>query len=129
MRVYILLFNAGTNNEGIHTIQVGNRNKILMFQEEDDAVRFSMMLEAQDFPEATVEALDSEEIEAFCRKADYDWELIEPGKLAIPPEKNAEKTDWNPDEDDSSVASSTAKDDSIPQDDLDSIRRRLEGLL
>ncbi len=129
MRVYILLFNAGTNNEGIHTIQVGGRNKILMFQEEDDALRFSMMLEAQDFPEATVEALDSEEIEAFCRKADYDWELIEPGKLAIPPEKNAEKTDWNPDEDNSSLASSTSKDDSIPQDELDSIRRRLEGLL
>ncbi len=122
MRVYILLFNAGTNNEGIHTVQVGDRNKVLMFQEEDDAVRFAMLLEAQDFPEATVETIDSEEIEAFCRKADYDWELIEPGKLAIPPENNAEKTDWSSDETESDP-------DSTAQDDLDSIRRRLEGLL
>ena len=129
MRVYILLFNAGTNNEGIHTVQIGDRNKVLMFQEEDDAVRFAMMLEAQDFPEATVETIDSEEVEAFCTKADYDWELIEPGKLAIPPEKNAEKTDWSADETNSTQDSATSETDSIPQDDLDSIRRRLEGLL
>ncbi len=129
MRVYILLFNAGTSNEGIHTIQVGDRNKILMFQEEEDALRFAMMLEAQDFPEATVEVIDSEEIEAFCQKADYDWEIIETGKLAVPPEKNAPKTDWNPEEDESSLATSPSEDNSIPPDDLDNIRRRLEGLL
>ncbi len=129
MRVYILLFNAGTNNEGIHTVQIGDRNKVLMFQEEDDAMRFAMMLEAQDFPEATIEIIDSEEVEAFCRKADYDWELIEPGKLAIPPEKNAEKTDWNADQTQNDPNSTNSEADSIPQDDLDSIRRRLEGLL
>ncbi|MBD2713003.1 DUF3110 domain-containing protein, partial [Limnospira platensis] len=25
MKVYVLLFNAGTDNEGIHTIQMGDR--------------------------------------------------------------------------------------------------------
>ena len=129
MRVYILLFNAGTNNEGIHTVQVGNRNKILMFQEKDDALRFAMMLEAQDFPEATVEDIDSEEVEAFCRKANYDWELIEPGKLAIPPDKNAEKIDWSADDTEDDFSASTSETDSMSPDDLDSIRRRLEGLL
>jgi hypothetical protein len=29
-----------------------------MFEAEDDATRFALMLEAQDFPEATVEAMD-----------------------------------------------------------------------
>ena len=129
MRVYILLFNAGTNNEGIHTVQVGDRNKILMFQEKDDALRFAMMLEAQDFPEATVEDIDSEEVEAFCRKANYDWEIIEPGKLAIPPDKNAEKIDWSADETEDDLSASTSEADSMSPDDLDSIRRRLEGLL
>ncbi len=131
MQVYILLFNAGTDNEGIHTVQIGDRNKILMFQEEDDALRFAMMLEAQDFPEATVEDIDSEEVEAFCRKADYDCELIEPGKLAIPPEKNAEKTDWSADETEEDLSAATSENDSMPPNDLDidSIRRRLEGLL
>jgi hypothetical protein len=66
MRVFVLLFNARTENEGIHTIQLGDRNKVLMFESEDDATRFGVMLEAQDFPEPAVEAIDDEEIKEFC---------------------------------------------------------------
>jgi hypothetical protein len=66
MRVFVLLFNARTENEGIHTVRVGDRNQVLMFESEDDASRFALMLEAQDFPPATVEPMDSEEIEEFC---------------------------------------------------------------
>ncbi len=123
MRVFILLFNARTENEGIHTIQIGDRNKILMFKSEDDATRYAMMLEAQDFPNPTVEEIDSEEIEQFCRQQDYDWELIEEEMLAIPPEKNVEETNWNPEKQDSQTESQTSNDE------LENIRRRLEGLL
>ena len=129
MRVYILLFNAGTDNEGIHTIQIGDRQKILMFQEEDDATRFALMLEAQDFPEPTVEAIDSEEVKAFCAKADYDSELIEPGQLALPPEQNVEQTDWEKEQDKSSETSSESDSSSMAQSELDRIRKQLEGLL
>ena len=45
MRVYVLLFNARTDNEGIHTIQMGGKNKILMFESEDDATRFAIELD------------------------------------------------------------------------------------
>jgi len=71
----------------------GNRNQVLMFASEDDATRFALMLEAQDFPPATVEAMDSEEIKEFW-KCDYDWELVPDGALALPPETNVEATDW-----------------------------------
>ena len=129
MRVYILLFNAGTDNEGIHTIQIGDRQKILMFQEEDDATRFALMLEAQDFPEPTVEAIDSEEVKAFCDKADYDSELIEPGQLALPPEQNVETTDWEQEQDKLSETSSESDSTSMAQSELERIRKQLEGLL
>jgi hypothetical protein len=119
-RVFVLLFNARTENEGIHTIRIGDRNKVLMFESEDDATRFALMLEAQDFPEATVEQVDAEEIEEFCEGADYDSEFIEAGMLAMPPESNVEETDWNAD----------AKETKDPEvSDLDRIRRQLEGLL
>jgi len=59
MRVFVLLFNAGTENEGIHTIQMGAINKVLMFESEDDATRYALLLEAQDFPTPTVEKIDS----------------------------------------------------------------------
>ncbi len=129
MRVYILLFNAGTSNEGIHTIQIGDRQKILMFQEEDDATRFALMLEAQDFPEPTVEEIDSEEVKAFCEKADYDSELIEPGQLALPPEKNVEQTDWEKEKDKSLDAYSESESTSMAENELERIRKQLEGLL
>jgi hypothetical protein len=129
MRVYILLFNAGTDNEGIHTIQIGDRNKVLMFAEEDDALRYAMMLEAQDFPEAIVEAISSEDVEDFCREADYDWEIVEGGKLAIPPEENVEQTDWNPEGEPSTTPAATTEESEMSTDELDRIRRNLEGLL
>ena len=125
MLVYILLFNAGTDNEGIHTIQMGDRNTILMFQDEDDALRYSVLLEAQDFPEPKVEAIDSEEVEQFCRQADYDSKLVESGEFAIPPEKNVEDLNWQEEQ-----ADNTAKDEkTMANDELERIRRQLEGLL
>lgn len=119
-RVFVLIYNVGTENEGIHTLKIGDRNVVLMFEEEDDAMRYGVMLEAQDFPEATVEEMDVEEIEEFCRDADYDSELIEEGMLALPPEVNVEETDWQ----------AEAKEVKEPEiSDLERIRRQLEGLL
>ena len=126
MLVYILLFNAGTDNEGIHTVQMGDRNTILMFKEEDDALRYAGLLEAQDFPEAKVEAIDSEEVEQFCRQANYDPKIVEPGQLEIPPERNVEDFSW---EEESQQQESASEGKSMPNDELDRIRRQLEGLL
>lgn len=131
MRVYILLFNARTENEGIHSVRIGDRNKVLMFKDEDDATRFCLMLEAQDFPSPTVEEFDSEEIEEFCRSADYDWEIIEEGQLALPPEKNVEQTDWKAEGKDRELESEIEPEleSTMPNEQLDAIRRKLEGLL
>ncbi|NEO77034.1 DUF3110 domain-containing protein [Moorena sp. SIO4G3] len=119
-QVYVLLFNARTENEGIHTIQIEDRQTVLMFEEEDDATRFALLLEAQDFPTATVEAIDVEEIEEFCQSAGYDSELVTEGMLAMPPETNLEKTDWQPD---------IKKTEQPEISELDRIRRQLENLL
>lgn len=119
-QVYVILFNARTENEGIHSIRIGNRDKVLMFESEDDATRFALMLEAQDFPPATVEGMAAEEIEEFCQSAGYDAELVEEGMLALPPETNLEQTDWQ------AEAPKTQEPESS---DLDRIRRQLEGLL
>ena len=129
-RVFVLLFNAKTENVGIHTITIGDRNKVLMFESEDDATRYCVMLEAQDFPSPSVEAMDDEEIKEFCESADYEWELIPEGALELPPENNVEETDWQPDgiEPDATDESESEMPE-MPSAELDSIRRRLEGLL
>ena len=137
MRVFVLIFNAGTDNEGIHSIKVGDNNQILMFESEDDAARFAMMLEAQDFPTASVEAIDDEEIKEFCASANYDYQFVaKDGALIIPPENNVDTTDWDVDKSSSDASSTpgneeTADTSPSPYSDteLESIRQRLEGLL
>jgi hypothetical protein len=134
MRVFVLLFNLGTDNEGLHTLQVGGRNLVLIFEEEDDATRYALLLEAQDFPSPAVEAIDQEEIEEFCRDANYAYQLIPKGfvpqteadrLLLVPPERNLETTDWQ------AEAKPEPKDEeeSMADTDLERIRRQLEGLL
>ncbi|WP_066382293.1 MULTISPECIES: DUF3110 domain-containing protein [unclassified Anabaena] len=138
MRVFVLIFNANTENEGIHTIRVGDRNKILMFESEDDALRFALMLEAQDFPTPTVEAIDAEEIKEFCESAGYDWEIVpENSDLVVPPELNVDETDWQVDGeyDDTGDGSydgydvPPAEEPEFSAAELENIRRKLEGLL
>jgi len=63
--------------------------------------------------------MDAEELRNL-QSADYDWELILDGALALPPENNVEQTDWQADE---------QKQADISDSELDSIRRKLEGLL
>lgn len=125
MQVYILLFNAGTDNEGIHSLSANGRNTVLMFESEDDAVRFALMLEAQDFPEASVEAISDEEVEEFCQGAGFDCALVPTGTLVTPPEATVDSFDWDPDGD--------APPPEAPGDfsarELEEIRRRLENLL
>ncbi|MGC1195333.1 MAG: DUF3110 domain-containing protein [Geitlerinemataceae cyanobacterium] len=138
MRVFVLLFNARTENEGIHTIRLATpdgkeRNIIMMFESEDDATRYAMLLEAQDFHAPTVEAIESEEIEAFCQGSGYETKLIPEGFVPqspeervflSPPEANLDETDWAPE---GLAAEPTAEE--ISNSELDDIRRRLEGLL
>ncbi len=154
MRVFVLLFNAGTENEGIHTLNVGDKNIVLMFEEEDDATRYSLLLEAQDFMTPTVEPIDREEVEEFCGSAHYECRLVPKGfvpadefdRLMIaPPQRNLEQTQWaegqepdlrplegvGPAEEAAEEAAAEAAEEpaDFAQDELDSIRRRLEGLL
>lgn len=131
MQVFVLLFNADTDNPGIHTISVGDQNLVLMFAQEDDALRYSLMLEAQDFAVPSVEKIDQEEIEEFCRDAGYEAYLIPENfmpqneferLLLAPPERNIDETDWNPE-------GKPEEDSDMSNRDLDRIRRQLEGLL
>ena len=144
MRVYVLLFNPGTDNEGIHSLTIGDRNILLMFEQEDDAARYAMLLEAQDFPVPAVEAIDREEIEEFCREAGFEAQFIARDfvpqneferLLLAPPELNQDELDWDPEErrePPRAIAEDTSPEPEAGEfssDELDSIRRRLEGLL
>jgi hypothetical protein len=143
MQVYVLLFNPDTDNEGIHTIKMGASDLILMFEEEDDALRYAGLLEAQDFPVPSVVAVDREEIEEFCRGEGYECKLVPAGfvpqteldrLLLVPPESNVDSLYWQDGDgerpSEAPPAENEGSDDRTMSDtELDRIRRQLEGLI
>ncbi|MGF1515244.1 MAG: DUF3110 domain-containing protein [Elainellaceae cyanobacterium] len=130
MTIYVLLFDAGTDSEGIHTLKTSdNRNVVLMFEDPDDAERYTLMLEAQDFRVPTVEPFDREEIEEFCQGAGYEYKLVERGDLEVPPEDSVELTDWDKEHSPQPESSNGDGSDTLAPTELDRIRRHLEGLL
>ena len=133
--VYVLLFNARTDNEGIHTLQEGDRDKVLMFEDEDDATRYALMLEALDLPPITVEGMEDRDIIEFCESAQYGYERIESGQLTTPPENNVTETDWQESGEHkkkpevAEESDSESVDSEMSNSELDRIRQQLEGLL
>jgi len=133
MQVYVLLFNVGTDNEGLHSLRINDRDVVLMFEDEDDATRYALLLEAQDFATPTVEAIEQADIEEFCQGAGYVAQIVPAGfvpqseaerLLMAPPENSVEETDWQQD-----GKKSDESEGEIAKDDLERIRRQLEGLL
>ena len=126
MNIFVLLYNSGTEQEGIHSIELKGRTIVLMFEEKEDAERYCGLLEAQDFPLPSVEWIDINEIKNFCIKLDYECKLVEKNfvpktaedrLLISPPQKNLEIDNWNLDEGDERKI------------DLNSIKEDLEKLL
>ena len=130
MLVHVLLYEAGTENEGIHSLELKGTTVILMFQDRDDAERYCGLLEAQDFPMPSVEELIRKDIEAFCVEAGYEARFVEKGfipstdeeRLMIsPPLSNLDVGDWQKQD--------NKEDKNASNDQLEDIKKRLENLL
>ena len=124
MKIFVLLYNPNSNNEGIHSIELNGRTIVLMFEEKEDAERYVGLLEAQDFPTPSVESVNLEEIKEFCNRCEYETRMVtkdfvpktlEDRLLLTPPQKNLEVDKW--------------QDLKNNDDNLDDIRENLEKLL
>jgi len=133
----VLLFDSGSEVEGIHTLELNGRTVVLMFEEEDDALRYAGLLAAQDFPEATPEAISREEIELFCGQAGYEAQSVPSGfmpgtaeerLMLAPPEQNLDTNEWREQQDQPQQAPAESAQPAVNPE-LEAFRRSLEGLL
>jgi len=142
--VHVLLFDAGSDQEGIHSLELSGRTVVLLFEQRDDAERYAGLLEAQDFPTPSVEALERDEMELFCSQAGYEARFVPAGflpttaedrLLIAPPEQNMDTSLWREGESDSTQnpngPAQALESEPISSGDaeLEAFRRRLEGLL
>lgn len=77
----------GKETDGAYSVANKDGTDILyIFQEEDDASRYAMMLESSGSPEMHVIEVDNESTIETCVLHDYSYTLITPNDIVIPPD-------------------------------------------
>jgi hypothetical protein len=76
-------------DDGAYAVQDQYGQKVLfLFEEEDDATRYALMLEDQEETEMEVVEVDDELAIKTCKLYNYRYAVITPDDIVIPP-KNA----------------------------------------
>ena len=81
-----LLTLRNSKEEGAYAVQNRYGEKVLfLFEEEDDACRYAMMLEEEQYPEMHVIEVDDEMMITVCEAQGYEYTVITKNDIVIPP--------------------------------------------
>ncbi len=84
--MFILTIN-GRETEGAYSVVDDEGENILyLFQEEDDATRYAMMLEDDGYPEMHVIEIEDEVMIKTCEIHGYQYTIITSDDIVIPPD-------------------------------------------
>lgn len=84
-----LLTIKDNKDDGAFAVQDQHGRKVLfLFEEEDDAIRYALMLEDQEDTQMDVVEVDDELALKTCKLYNYKYAVITPDDIVIPP-KNA----------------------------------------
>jgi hypothetical protein len=84
-----LLTLKNRKDDGAYAVQNRYGEKVLfLFEEEDDATRYAMMLEDQEKTIMDVVEVDDELAIMTCKRYNYKYAVVTPDDIVIPP-KNA----------------------------------------
>ena len=79
----------GKEDRGAYSVTNESGDKILyLFEEEDDATRYAMMLEDQDESEMDVVEVDDALAIKTCRMYNYKYAVVTPNDIVLPPKLN-----------------------------------------
>ena len=86
--MYILTI-AGKEGDGAYSVTDDDGEQVLyLFEDEDDAIRFALLLEDQDYPEMHVIEVDGKVVIKTCELHDYRYSIITKNDIVIPPIEN-----------------------------------------
>lgn len=76
-------------DDGAYAVQNRYGDKVLfLFEEEDDATRYAMMLEDQEDAEMDVVEVDGALAIRTCKMYNYKYAIVTPNDIVIPPKLN-----------------------------------------
>ena len=93
--MYLLTLNS-RKNDGAYAVQDSDGDKVLfLFEEEDDAVRYAMMLEDNLEQEKNTQVIEVEDDLAIknCSMYNYKYAVVTPDDLVIPPSNDKVQED------------------------------------
>jgi hypothetical protein len=61
---------------------------LYIFEEEDDAVRFALLLEEDNFPKMNVMEVEEDIVVKACEMHGYDYKIFTENDIVIPPNQN-----------------------------------------
>ena len=86
--MYILTIH-GKENDGAYSVQDDEGEHILyLFESEDDAIRFAMMLEESEHPPIHVLEVEDQVMLKTCQMHNYNYTVITEDDIVIPPDDN-----------------------------------------
>ena len=75
-------------DQGAYAVQDGHGNHVLfLFEEEDDAERYAMMLHDEDDKEMDLVEVDDALALRTCKMYNYRYSIITPNDIVIPPKQ------------------------------------------
>jgi len=84
-----LLTLKGRKDDGAYAVQDQYGEKVLfLFEEEDDATRYAMMVEDQEEKEMDVVEVDDELAIKTCKMYNYKYAVVTPDDIVIPPKND-----------------------------------------
>jgi hypothetical protein len=79
----------GSEDEGAYSVADSLGEKVLyIWQEEDDAIRFAMMLEEDGYPEMNILEVEDAVLLKTCEMHEYKYTIITKNDFVIPPNQN-----------------------------------------
>ena len=76
----------GAETEGAYSVKADTGEQVLyLFEDEDDAIRYALLLEDQDYPEMHVIEVDGKVVIKTCELHDYKYYVITKNDIVIPP--------------------------------------------
>jgi hypothetical protein len=93
--MYLLTLNS-RKDDGAYAVQDSDGDKVLfLFEEEDDAVRYAMMLEDNLEQEKNMQVIEVEDDLAIktCSMYNYKYAVVTPDDLVIPPSNDKVQED------------------------------------
>ena len=76
----------GKETEGAYSVTAEDGEQVLyLFEDEDDAIRYALLLEDQNFPEMHVIEVDGKMVIKTCEMHAYRYSVITRNDIVIPP--------------------------------------------